>query len=248
LDFTTLEWAQISAIFIWSGFARTAIGFGGAALSLPLMLLIRNDPLLFLPIVAIHLLVFSMATAAGRLKHIDWGFVKSAMQWMLIPKLAGVIGLLSLPARWMAFFVFAVTMFYAVAWILKRNFRGGAKWWDRSLLVVGGYVSGASLVGSPLIAAVAIKKVALNAYRDTLFVIWFFLVIIKITAFVVAGVDLRLIWALWLLAPASIGHVIGLRFHKHLIGHNAATVKRYLGVGLLFVSAIGLWRLSAAGG
>jgi len=36
-----------------------------------------------------------------------------------------------------------------------------------------------------------------------------------------------------------------LRFHKHLIGHNAAEVKRYLGMGLLIVSAFGLWQLLA---
>ncbi len=135
MDFSTTEWILIIAIFVWSGFVRTAIGFGGAALSMPLLLLIRDDPLLFLPIVAWHLLIFSSTTAVGRLKHIDWGFVKRSMGWML-PKLLGVIGLISLPARWMAIFVFAITAFYAIAWILKRDFRGDSKWWDRGLLVI----------------------------------------------------------------------------------------------------------------
>ena len=245
MDFSTTEWVLIIAIFVWSGFVRTAIGFGGAALSMPLLLLIRDDPLLFLPIVAWHLLFFSSTTAASRLKHIDWGFVKRSMGWMLLPKLLGVIGLISLPARWMAIFVFAITAFYAIAWILKRDFRGDSKWWDRGLLVIGGYVSGASLVGAPLIAAVAIKEVVLTAYRDTLFVIWFLLVLIKMAAFVIFDVDLQFEWALYLVLPAAIGHFVGLRFHKHLIGHNAAEVKRYLGMGLLIVSAFGLWQLLA---
>jgi len=246
VEFTSAQWVAIVAIFVWTGLVRTGIGFGGAALGLPLLLLVRDDPLLFLPVIGTHLLVFTTLTAAGRLKHIDWGFVKHSMGWMILPKLAGVIGLLSLPNTWMAIFVFAVSVIYAISWIVQHEIRAHSPWVDRALLLTGGYVSGASLVGAPLIAAVAIRHVPLNAYRDTLFVLWFLLVTIKMSAFVAADVDLHLDWALLLLAPAAIGHVLGLRLHRILIGSDSARVKRYLGVGLLLVSLAGLaqtlWR------
>jgi uncharacterized protein len=34
----------IALVFVWAGFVRTGLGFGGAALGLPLMLFIHNDP------------------------------------------------------------------------------------------------------------------------------------------------------------------------------------------------------------
>ncbi|MFK7862332.1 MAG: hypothetical protein AB8B64_26225 [Granulosicoccus sp.] len=36
----------IAAGFDWSGFVRSGLGFGGAALTLPLLLLVHNDVLL----------------------------------------------------------------------------------------------------------------------------------------------------------------------------------------------------------
>lgn len=240
MDFSNTEWLVIVTIFVWSGFVRTGIGFGGAALGLPLLLLVRDDPLLFLPIIAIHLLIFTSLTAGSRLKHIDWGFVRRSMGWMILPKLAGVVGLLSLPGAWMAIFVFAISAFYAVTWIVQHEIRSGSPWVDRVLLLIGGYVSGASLVGAPLVAAVAIRHVPLNAYRDTLFVLWFLLVTIKMSAFIAVGVDLHIETALWLALPTALGHLVGLRFHQMLIGGDSARVRRWLGVGLLIVSGAGL--------
>ncbi|HEB77438.1 MAG TPA: sulfite exporter TauE/SafE family protein, partial [Methylothermaceae bacterium] len=65
MDFTAGQWAAILLIFLWSGFVRTGIGFGGAALGLPLLLLVEDEPLLWLPIIGIHLLVFTSLTAGG---------------------------------------------------------------------------------------------------------------------------------------------------------------------------------------
>lgn len=240
MEFSTTQWLAIVSIFTWTGFVRTGIGFGGAALGLPLLLLVENAPLVFLPVIGIHLLVFTSLTAGGRLRNIDWDFVRRSMGWMIVPKIIGVIGLLSLPTRWLVIFVFSITAAYAVSWIAQREIRSSSAWFDRVLLVIGGYVSGASLVGAPLIAAVAIREVELTRYRDTLFVLWFLLVVIKMTGFALAGVDLQVEMALWLLAPAALGHVIGLRFHERMISGNAAQVKRWLGSGLLIVSAMGL--------
>jgi hypothetical protein len=246
LEFSTGQWLAIVAIFVWSGFVRSGIGFGGAALGLPLLLLVEDQPLVWLPIIGVHLLVFTTLTAGGRMRNIDWGFVRWSMTWMIIPKLAGVIGLLSLPTEWMVVFVFSISAAYAVAWIAQREVVVDAPWFDRLLLVLGGYVSGASLVGAPLIAAVAIRKVVLTSYRDTLFVLWFLLVTIKMTAFISVGIDLHFAWALLLLIPAGMGHVVGLRFHERLVHGDSGRVKRLLGSGLLLVSLGGLievfWR------
>ena len=53
------QYVAIGLLFVWSGFVRSGLGFGGAVLSLPFLLLIHNDPLVFLPIIAVHLMVFS---------------------------------------------------------------------------------------------------------------------------------------------------------------------------------------------
>ena len=71
-DFTTTQLVFTLAIFIWSGFVRSGLGFGGAALALPLMLLVYDQPLFWLPIIGIHLLIFSAMTLRNRLHNVDW--------------------------------------------------------------------------------------------------------------------------------------------------------------------------------
>ena len=53
------QYVLIGCVFVWSGFVRSGLGFGGAVLALPFLLLIVNDPLVFLPLIAVHLLFFS---------------------------------------------------------------------------------------------------------------------------------------------------------------------------------------------
>ena len=57
---TELAWTQVALIgliFVWSGFVRSGLGFGGALFTLPFLLLIHNDPVFFLPIISLHLLL-----------------------------------------------------------------------------------------------------------------------------------------------------------------------------------------------
>ena len=54
-DLLWYQYALIGLIFAWSGFVRTSLGFGGAVLALPFLLLVVDEPLLFLPIIAIQL-------------------------------------------------------------------------------------------------------------------------------------------------------------------------------------------------
>ena len=99
MEFSNTELILISGIFAWSGFVRAGLGFGGAALGLPLMLLVKDQPLFFLPIVATHLLIFSGITTGLRFQQVDREFLKESLTWMIIPKLIGVIGLLSMPTQ-----------------------------------------------------------------------------------------------------------------------------------------------------
>ena len=243
MEFTTPELIAVCLIFVWSGFVRSGLGFGGAALSLPLLFLVANEPLFFLPIIALHLLFFTFITAGRRLNHVHWPFIRTSMRWIIIPKLAGVIGLLSLPATWMVFIIYSITIFYAIQWILKKTFTSESDWADRILLAVGGYFSGVSLVGAPVIVAVAVRQIPPASYRDTLFVLWFMLVMIKMLAFVVTGVDLQWQWAGLLLLPTALGHFIGLRMHDYLVHRKPEKMRQVLGAGLLATSGLGLYQL-----
>ena len=61
-DLAFYQYSFVGLIFVWSGFVRSGLGFGGAVLSLPFLLLVLDDPLIFLPLIAVHLLVFSSLT------------------------------------------------------------------------------------------------------------------------------------------------------------------------------------------
>jgi hypothetical protein len=49
MNFTSLELSLVALFFCWSGFVRTGLGFGGAALGLPLMMLVGGSPIDWLP-------------------------------------------------------------------------------------------------------------------------------------------------------------------------------------------------------
>lgn len=249
-----LDWYQyvfIGLIFAWSGFVRTSLGFGGAVLSLPFLLLVSNEPLVFLPIIAVQLLLFSSWIAwqghrevktAGKPgeSNIDWAYLIKALKIMIVPKLIGVVGLLTLPARTMTTIIFIIVLIYALSYVLNRPFRSQNKYVDYVLLGLGGYVSGTSLIGAPLIVAVFASHVARHQLRDTLFVLWFILVVIKMVSFIIAGVDLQLEHHLWLLPCAFVGHLLGERVHRYMMAGNTALFFRVLGGVLILVSVVGL--------
>ncbi len=98
-DLLWYQYALIGLIFAWSGFVRTSLGFGGAVLALPFLLLVLNEPLVFLPIIAIHLLIFSSWIAwsghrqlqkagvgtTSQESNIDWRYLTKALKIMIIP-------------------------------------------------------------------------------------------------------------------------------------------------------------------
>ena len=90
--------------------------------------------------------------------------------------------------------------------------------------------------------AVYARNVAKERLRNTLFVLWFILVTMKMTTFAILSVDLHFLTALALLPVAAIGHVVGLKFHA-LIIENDQYFKRVIGGVLGIISAIGLWQV-----
>jgi uncharacterized membrane protein YfcA len=242
LDFSLYQTLSIALVFVWTGFVRTGLGFGGAALGLPLMLFVQDTPLLWLPIIGVHLLFFSGMTLLNRLHNVDWRYLLRSSIYIIPPAIIGVFGLINLPALWLNSFIYSVTLFYGFMWLFNRGIESHHRWADRGLLILGGYIAGISLSGAPLMVAVYMRNVSKYRLRDTLFVLWFILVSIKMTTFVALSVDLHLPEALTLLPVAGIGHMLGLKAHDAIM-RNDALFKRWIGGGLVAVSALGLWAL-----
>ncbi|SEQ73733.1 hypothetical protein SAMN03080615_02549 [Amphritea atlantica] len=255
-DLQLYQYILIGLLFVWSGFVRSGLGFGGAVLTLPFLLLVVDDPLIFLPIIGVHLMFFSCLitwqnrqrvkrTAADHqssVSTIDWQYLRFALSVMIVPKLIGILGLLTLPASLMSSIIYCIVIAYAISYVLNRPFRSNSRTLDIVFLIMGGYVSGTSLIGAPLIAAVFATHVSREKLRDTLFVLWFILVLIKMVSFLIAGVDLQLVHHLWLLPCAFIGHLLGERLHKKLVGAESKVFFRVLGSVLILVSTLGLIR------
>jgi len=148
--------------------------------------------------------------------------------------------LITLPAELMSSIIFTIVACYALSYIFNRPFRSTSKALDIFFLMLGGYISGTSLIGAPLIIAILMTHVAAHQLRDTLFTLWFILVAIKMAAFVWAGIDLQLIYALLLLPCAGIGHVLGLKVHEKILKAETKVFFRILGTVLLIISGIGL--------
>ena len=248
-DLQLWQYLLIALLFVWGGFVRSGLGFGGAVLTLPFLLLILDEPLIFLPIIGMHLLIFSSLTVwqSHRADHssttVNWPFVRWALLVMAIPKAIGVLGVITLPGELISGFIFTIVTIYAVSYILDRPIRSKHKGVDTALIALGGYVSGTSLIAAPLVVPVAASRVAKEQLRDTLFALWFILVAVKLVAFVAAGVDMQWQSHLWLLPAATVGHVLGLRFHDYALKKDTKLFFRVLGVGLLAVSLVGLGRL-----
>ena len=256
LGFSWPQYLLIVLVFIWSGFVRSGLGFGGALFTIPVLLLIHNDPLFFLPIISIHLLFFASLTllSKGRIKSdsqeynrrtpkVNWRFVRYALLIMIIPKLAGVIGLLVLPTDLMNCIIFLLIAAYSATYILGQPLKSNSPFMDTVFLAFGAYISGTSLIGGPLIIAVAMRHIQSHEFRNTLFVLWTVLVSIKMAAFAYAGVDLQFAAALWLLPFAAIGHYLGLKFHQQLLQQSNARFYQLMGTVLMTASLAGIGQI-----
>ena len=237
--FISFEIVFISLIFVWIGFVRTGLGFGGAVLGLPLLMLVGGSPIDWLPIIGIHLLFFSGIALARSLKIIDWAYLKQSLPWILPAKIIGVIGLISLPPTVMTLIVYSITSFYALTWILNVQIASREGWVSRLLLILGGYISGTSLNGAPLLVAVYMQNIDIKRLRNTLFVLWFLLVTIKMSAFLIVDVYINWQFSLMLIPVAALGHFVGLKVHDRII-ENDTQFKRWMGSVLILICLAGL--------
>ena len=240
--FTSFEILFISLIFVWIGFVRTGLGFGGAVLGLPLLMLVGGSPIDWLPIIGIHLLFFSGIALARSLNTIDWSYLKKSLPWILPAKIIGVIGLISLPPAVMTLIVYSITSFYALTWILNYNIASREGWVSRLLLILGGYISGTSLNGAPLLVAVYMQNIDVKRLRNTLFVLWFLLVTIKMSAFLIVDVYINWKFSLMLIPVAALGHFVGLKVHDRII-ENDTQFKRWMGSVLILICIAGLTKV-----
>lgn len=239
-DFSLYQSIAIALLFVWTGFVRTGLGFGGAALGLPLLLFIYNQPIFWLPIISVHLLFFSSLTLFTRLNNVDWTYLCNSSVYIVPPAIIGVFGLINLPALWLNIFIYTVTLLYGVIWFFNYVIESHHNWVDKLLLMLGGYIAGTSLTGAPLMVAVFMRKVRKEQLRDTLFVLWFVLVGIKMSTFMMLKVELHFLTSLSLLPIAAVGHFLGLKAHESIV-KNDAVFKRWMGAGVVVISLLGLW-------
>ena len=205
-------------------------------------MLVGGSPIDWLPIIGIHLLFFSSITLSNSLKQVDWSYLKKSIPWILPAKIVGVIGLLSLPPIVMTVIVYSITSFYAITWILNSQIASEKNWVNRLLLILAGYISGTSLNGGALLVAIYTQNIEVKKLRNTLFVLWFLLVSIKMAAFLMAGVYIDWQFSLLLIPVAGLGHYIGLKVHDQII-ENDTKFKRWMGSSLLLVCIIGLLKV-----
>ncbi len=241
-QFTLLEIFLTGLLFIWTGFVRSGLGFGGAALGLPLMFFLDDRALYWLPMIGVHLLFFTSLTLRTRLKDVDWAYLGKSLVYLLPPLIVGVFGLLNLPNKWLVTFVYLITFIYAVTWLMNWVIQSNNTWLDRFLLITGGYVAGTSLTGAPLIVAVFIRHVSSAQLRNTLFVLWFFIVSIKMTTFVILDVEMHFYSALALIPVAAIGHYLGLKVHDKIL-QNDQLFKRVIGGVLILICLLGFYHI-----
>jgi hypothetical protein len=245
-----IQLCLVGLVFVWSSFVRSAFSFGGALLSLPLLLAIHNDPIVFVPIIATHLLLFSLwillfETSISQFRSsIDWVMLRSALKWMILPKLIGITGLVLLPAHWMGGIVLFLCLGFACRYIWQMKITIQHPWWDRCLLMLAGYTGGAALLGSPLIVGVFLRKVPRALLRNTLFALWLSLVVIKFIALLVAQVDMQWAAQMWLIPLAVLGHYAGTLVHYELANMSDRTLQKTVGFLLLGIVLLYGFRLA----
>ena len=115
-------------------------------------------------------------------------------------------------------------------------------WASRLLLILGGYISGTSLNGAPLLVAVYMQNIDIKKLRNTLFVLWFLLVMIKMSAFVIVDVYINWQFSLMLIPVAALGHFVGLKVHDRVI-ENDTIFKRWMGGALVLICMAGLTKV-----
>lgn len=237
MELTIYSITILAIAFFWSGFARAGLGFGGAGLMYPVALLAVDSILFLVPIICVQLLFFSSITLAKDWKKIDWQNLIHMAKYIAIPFIIGIFGLIELPDFLMLIIVYLVIFYYSIIYIIGFNTENVSRnsKRDSAILLFGGYVSGLTLAGAPMIAAVAAKRLHAEHMRATLFVLWWVLCAIKLMTLFSLNIDLNLSYQLWLLPCAVLGHILGNHAHGLLMKMNRQHFFRILGCALLLL-------------
>ena len=89
--------------------------------------------------------------------------------------------------------------------------------------------------------AVFMRNIPFHQLRNTLFVLWFVLVSIKMLTFILLSVELHFLSAAALIPIATIGHIVGLHTHDRIL-QNDQLFKRLIGIVLIVICILGLLR------
>ena len=208
----------------------------------PIALLAVDSVIFLVPIVCIQLVVFSGTTLLRDYQRINWRVAGCLFGATLPAILAGVFGLIKLPQFTVLLMLYFIIAAYALSYIFNFRVQKPSKWLEIPSLLIGGYASGIALAGAPIIAAVGIRYLKKEEVRATLFVVWILTAGIKLTTLYSFGVDLQLRHQLWLLPMAFAGHLVGMRLHERLLKMQNLVFYRWMGIGLLSLSLIGLSR------
>lgn len=243
MEFTPLTIGVLLIAFWWSGFVRAGLGFGGAGLMYPIAFLVVDSVIFIVPIVGMHLLFFTTLTLAqGGYKKVDWRTTGKLLLILLPAKIAGVFGLLQLPEFWLLMSVYVIIIIYSLGYIFKIKSPKPNPWFNVPTLLFGGYVSGLSLSGAPIIAAVALQYLKKHQARESMFVVWIVAVSIKLSTLVYFGIDMQWQHQLWLFPIALVGHIMGSKMHTKLQAMQNDSFYRWMGIALLILSVTGLVR------
>ena len=229
--------------FLWSGFIRSGLGFGGLVLTLPFALMVVDSPLDIMPLAIVHVFVVGVLTVIFRFRNVDWMELLRMIRVMAIPVLLGLFGLITIPENWLLLLVFGVVLGYSVNYIRPFIQLRSGDLSNTLVLMLGGYLSGVALIGSPLIVAVAGHRIERHRLRDSLLALWVILSPPKLAVLFYSGVDLHLDWQWWLLPVNLIGHLLGMKFHDHLLQLQSESFYRWLGFVLMVVVLVGIFRV-----
>ena len=196
-----------------------------------------------MPLAIVHVFVVGVSTMIFRFRNVDWMELLRMIRVMAIPVLLGLFGLITIPENWLLLLVFGVMLGYSVNYIYPFIQLREGGWSNTLVLMLGGYLSGLALIGSPLIVAVAGHRIERHRLRDSLLALWVILSPPKLAVLFYSGVDLHLDWQWWLLPVNLIGHLLGMKFHDHLLQLRSESFYRWLGFVLMVVVLVGIFRV-----
>jgi uncharacterized membrane protein YfcA len=242
MELTPIVVIVLLIAFWWSGFVRAGLGFGGAGLMYPIAFLVVDSVIFIVPIVGVHLLVFTTITLArGGYKRVDWSITWKLLFIMLPAKIIGVFGLLQMDDFWLLMAVYGILIVYALGYILNIKAKP-SRWLNGPILLFGAYMSGLSLSGAPLIAAVALQYLKKEQAKESMYVLWIVMVVIKLSTLTYYDVDMQWEYHLWLLPAAFVGNYMGSKMHDKIQQMQGEIFYRWMGIALLTLSLIGLSR------